>query len=77
MPSERRIKHPIAPGPVSEQASLRDDLGEMYLRAFVVLEFFSNFTFSCIEGGKKSLFVALIDELYTFDLMKIRIKNLP
>ena len=29
-----------------------------------------------VQGGKKSLFVAIIGEFYTFDLMEIRVKNL-
>ena len=30
-----------------------------------------------VHGGKKSLSVAVVDEFYTFDLMEIRVKNLP
>ena len=30
-----------------------------------------------VQGGKKSLSVAIIDEFYTIDLMEIHVKNLP
>ena len=30
-----------------------------------------------IQGGKKSLSIAITDEFYTFDLMEIHVENLP
>ena len=30
-----------------------------------------------VQGGKKSLFVAIINGFYTFDLIEIHVKNLP
>ena len=29
-----------------------------------------------VQGGKKSLFMAIIDEIYTFDLMEIHAKKI-